>query len=166
MHVEETTENNTTNTVEVPVGVGSLAEKVVFAGRDDTKFTLPFKLTYDTTDPKQLSALFSVLESCGVLGDEKKQIKLSYKAKVDLPILSLFGVKPDIKDTKSIDCPYDTDALKQLPVVSNLLQTASDLISSLISGDLANLFGMSEAVSSNDTDVSNATDDTEMTAEV
>ncbi|KAK9766073.1 hypothetical protein K7432_005120 [Basidiobolus ranarum] len=90
----------------VQVGEGSLTQKINFPAKGKVDFLLPITLTYNPkTDKSSAAALAGLLGHCGITAAQKSPIPLKYKAVLDIAQISWLGIKPEIENNVSFDCP-------------------------------------------------------------
>ncbi|KAK9760643.1 hypothetical protein K7432_015132 [Basidiobolus ranarum] len=107
----------------VQVGQGALSQPITFPAKGNLDFLLPITLTYyPKTDKNSAAALSGLLNHCGVTSPQKSQIPLKYTAVLDIPLISWLGIRPEINNNVSFDCPI------------NVPSGISDSIGSIIGG--------------------------------
>ncbi|ORX89358.1 hypothetical protein K493DRAFT_340698 [Basidiobolus meristosporus CBS 931.73] len=95
----------------VQVGKGALNHTITFPAKGGLDFALPFTLTYNPkTDKSSAAALSGLLAHCGITASTKTQIPLTYKAVLDIALISWLGIKPEIQNNVKFDCPVDVPA--------------------------------------------------------
>ncbi|KAK9761939.1 hypothetical protein K7432_012781, partial [Basidiobolus ranarum] len=89
----------------VNVGKGALNQTVTFPATGDLTFPLPFHLLYTASDPDSQAALKDLISRCGILGGARQPLSMSYKAELDIALISWLGIRPTITNNISFDCP-------------------------------------------------------------
>ncbi|KAJ3125350.1 hypothetical protein HK098_000357 [Nowakowskiella sp. JEL0407] len=105
-------------------GTGIIQNLWFKSGAEKT-FNATFNLTYTTymngVGIVSDEAFSYLITSCGLLGGIRSDLKFKYTAVVDCPWISWIGIKPQISDTVTMACPFQTsvilDVLRAIGVV-------------------------------------------------
>jgi hypothetical protein len=86
------------------MGGGEL-NNVNFRAHGTTNLTFPFSITYDPSTDMDQSILNDIASRCGLLGDAKRPISISYAVTLYIRIIFVTITPPSIRQNTSIECP-------------------------------------------------------------
>ncbi|KAJ1924991.1 hypothetical protein IWQ60_004851 [Tieghemiomyces parasiticus] len=92
------------STVDYPLGQGALDAGVTFPKMANTTFELPYQLSLDPSANGFSQAAQQFISKCATSSD----IRISYRAVVEVRGISWLGIKPTISDSTNFNCPADT----------------------------------------------------------
>ncbi|RKO92278.1 hypothetical protein BDK51DRAFT_26743, partial [Blyttiomyces helicus] len=100
------------------IGKGS-SSSLSFPSKSTSNFTLPFTLTYYSMDGAQAiladPALGVILNACGITNPaQTSNLNIAYTAKVSVPPLDTFGIRPSFDGRLDVACPLDAGMVTTL----------------------------------------------------
>ena len=104
-----------------PIGNGTKSH-ITFNSNSQTNFTLPFNVTYSTSDDPSDKILIDLATKCGVVGSTTSPITIDYSIKLGLH-LGIINISPSISNSMSFACPLTAAEIK----VSGVLVSFADV---------------------------------------